>query len=157
MTTQLKSRAGVAIGTPLEGLVLVGEFDGVLNGFAAPLPVTLSYWIVAGGIAILRAKTGVLATSTSTDLYLSPGAMPVALQPDGLSAQGLCTVLDNGVTRFGLCAVFGKQLGANAGRINFSIANLATGAVNGTNFTASGTKGLPTFAQIMYPVAAPFA
>jgi hypothetical protein len=118
-----------------------GSFTPSWQGFSSP-PTGEVFWEKVADRVTLKFTVSNVGTSSSTSFSMS--GLPTEIQPNTASAPRLqCIVIDDGNYIAGAFGFF-----TPAGRILFYTDDLSTT----TGFTASGTKGLPSLAQLTYSI-----
>lgn len=145
----LKAVAGG--GRPSAPITQSGEFLVTLSGLSNPPQTEFEWNLIAGSLVALTCKGTGLWTSNSTDLAIPVGTLPQAIRPFfGLTVP--CGVVNNNQPFMGR-AVIASQGAGGAGGITFDCPT-ADGNFTLDSFTASGTKGIPLGATILYPLTA---
>lgn len=130
-------------GNPVDqGGFAAASFTGSLTGFASPIPVNLTYYIVGLGsqsnFAMVVMQGGPSGTSNATTMTIT--GLPASLTPSTFACSVPCIIEDNGTVQLGVASLsgttitFGKTVSGSGG------------------FTASGTKGLPGSTVFMIPL-----
>ena len=123
----------------------VQTFSPTTTSFSTDPTQDLSY-IDLGAVVIMWADAGWTGTSDTTSIFITN--VPSAIRPTGaLSRIVPCNVVDNGTTKAGTAVVSWN------GELAFIINKVSGTHIVPTagEFTASGTKGLPTGWMIIYP------
>lgn len=117
-----------------------GTFTPTWGGFSAPPTGDIAYNLIAGKLVLLSFPVGNTGTSNSTGFSLT--SLPSAIRPSTDSNPRLALmVVDNAVYSVGAVG-----FGTPAGKLVFYK------GVSDTGWTASGTKGLPPLAVLMYGI-----
>lgn len=119
-------------------IISSGSFTGTLTGYAANPTGTVTYRIV-GNVAYLYFAGGVGISGTSNDTTLTMTGLPAAVRPNR-DVDTLTNCIDNSATT--VCRML---INSGASTITFYV-------IPGTNFTGSGTKGLGSGWQAVYPL-----
>jgi hypothetical protein len=115
-----------------------GSFTGTLTGMTASTTGIVTYRKIEN-LAFLYVQTSIQGTSNTTDMTMT--GLPSALQTLTATLRYVpCMLKDNGANSFGWATV------SLSGTISFGLGTA------GSNFTSSGTKGLPEGCLISYPL-----
>lgn len=123
----------------------VKTFTPTWFGYVTPPVGDISY-MNFGKFVVMWITSPLTATSTTTDLGITN--VPDEIDPVGLTAH--CITLDNGNAYSSVA-----RLGYVANEIEFELLEVIGSKVsaNGSDYTNSGTKGLPAGFLIVYPLA----
>jgi hypothetical protein len=117
-----------------------GSFTGTSTGFVSPLSPTI-YWTQIANLVTLTMPVPMSGISNATTTTIT--GVPSTLMPLRSSANGLCSVTDNGTTSLNPGTV---SLAAGATTLVFAF------DAAGDPFTAAGLKSINSF-QLTYPLS----
>ncbi len=116
--------------------ITVGSFTGTLTGVTTTVTGTIYYQII-GSVCTLMFPASLSGTSNATSMTVT--GLPSACQPATTSPSAPIAMVDNGIVKMG---ILGVTPGSGTITAYLGVVSGTYMTVNGSAFTASGSKGL---------------